>query len=143
MIKQFSKENRWLSNFSPATIVHEGITYPSVEHFYVAMKSADIEIREQIAKLETAGQAKRIGREIEVTAGLPPNWYEDKLVHMRFALEQKYNQEPYKQQLIDTGGQTIIEGNTWGDEFWGVNLRTDEGKNNLGIMIMEIRDELK
>ena len=58
MIKQFSKENRWLSNFSPATIVHEGITYPSVEHFYVAMKTPDPKIREQIAALKTAGQAK-------------------------------------------------------------------------------------
>jgi ribA/ribD-fused uncharacterized protein len=143
MIKQFSKENRWLSNFSPATIIHEGITYPSVEHFYVAMKSADKGIREQIAALDTAGQAKRVGREIEKTTGLPKDWHTEKLVHMRFALEQKYNQGPYKQQLIDTGGQTIIEGNTWGDEFWGVNLKTDEGENNLGIMIMEIRENLK
>lgn len=142
MIKQFSKENRWLSNFSPATIVHEGITYPSVEHFYVAMKTPNLEFRERIAKLETAGQAKKIGRAIEETDGLPKNWYEDKLIHMRFALEQKYNQEPYKQQLIDTGDQTIIEGNTWGDVFWGVDLKTDEGKNNLGEMIMEIREEL-
>ena len=139
MIEQFSKENRWLSNFAPVEIVHEGITYPSVEHFYVAMKTDDIPTRERIAELETAGQAKKVGRLFD----LPEDWDENKLVYMRLALEQKYNQEPYKQLLIDTGDQEIVEGNYWGDVFWGVDLKTKVGENNLGKMIMEIREELK
>jgi predicted NAD-dependent protein-ADP-ribosyltransferase YbiA (DUF1768 family) len=36
----------------------------------------------------------------------------------------------------------IQEGNKWGDTFWGVDLKTGEGQNHLGKLIMDIRDEL-
>ena len=38
MIEKFEGRWRFLSNFYPVEIEHQGIIYPSVEHFYVSMK---------------------------------------------------------------------------------------------------------
>ena len=61
---------------------------------------------------------------------------------MRQLLEQKFEQEPYRSLLLETGHIYLIEGNTWGDTFWGVDLETGEGTNVLGNLIMEIRRAL-
>ena len=137
-IEQFAGEYRWLSNFWPVTIQYEGITYPSIEHFYVAMKTTDIELRREISELESAGRAKRFGRKIDIR----PDWDDIKIQIMEFGLRQKYSQEPFKSKLLSTVGLDIQEGNTWGDTFWGVDLNTGEGQNILGKLIMKIRKEL-
>ncbi|MFM7853305.1 MAG: NADAR domain-containing protein [Flammeovirgaceae bacterium] len=62
---------------------------------------------------------------------------------MQGCLRDKFQQEPYKSLLINTGDLYIQEGNRWGDKFWGVDLRTGKGLNTLGKLIMEIREELK
>ena len=49
--------------------------------------------------------------------------------------------EELKKKLIDTGDATLIEGNTWNDTFWGVC--NGVGENNLGKILMKIREELK
>ena len=55
-----------------------------------------------------------------------------------------FNQEPFRTKLINTLDENIVEGNWWGDVFWGVNLKVDPnvGENHLGRLIMEIRKEL-
>jgi predicted NAD-dependent protein-ADP-ribosyltransferase YbiA (DUF1768 family) len=35
-----------------------------------------------------------------------------------------------------------MEGNSWGDSFWGVSLDTGMGTNHLGRILMDIRDQL-
>jgi hypothetical protein len=37
----------------------------------------------------------------------------------------------------------LVEGNRWGDQFWGVDLRTGLGENHLGKILMKVRDELR
>lgn len=135
---QFKDEYEWLSNFSECKIEYEGIKYPSVEHFYVAMKSTDPEIRSEVSKLTTPGKAKRFGRKLEIR----PQWEDLKVSIMKYALDEKYSQEPYKSLLIETGDIEIQEGNMWGDTFWGIDLESGEGRNTLGKMIMSIRTEL-
>ena len=44
------------------------------------------------------------------------------------------------QKLIETGNAKLVEGNCWGDKFWGVCK--GEGKNNLGLILMKVRGEL-
>jgi len=89
-------------------------------------------------KTNSAGKIKREGAKIS----LVENWDELRVYHMEECLRQKYSQEPYKTKLLNTH-KYIQEGNTWGDEFWGVNLETGEGLNILGELIMEIREELR
>lgn len=35
----------------------------------------------------------------------------------------------------------LIEGNDWGDTFWG--MVDGEGENNLGKILMRVREEIK
>jgi len=46
--------------------------------------------------------------------------------------------------LKETGNQNIQEGNYWGDDYWGVDLKQNPnvGENHLGRLIMKIREEL-
>ena len=42
--------------------------------------------------------------------------------------------------LIKTGNTELIEGNFWGDTFWGIC--DGVGENNLGKILMRVRKEL-
>ena len=37
----------------------------------------------------------------------------------------------------------IEEGNWWKDKFWGVDIKTRQGENHLGKLIMKIRKSLQ
>jgi len=140
MIKEFQGEYRWLSNFAPVEIEYEGVTYPSVEHFYVAMKTNKQHIRKKISTFEHPAQAKKYGQKME----LRDDWkFLTKITYMKLGLALKFSQEPYKSKLLSTGDEYIQEGNYWGDTFWGIDLETNEGENWLGEMIMRIRTQLQ
>jgi predicted NAD-dependent protein-ADP-ribosyltransferase YbiA (DUF1768 family) len=58
-------------------------------------------------------------------------------------LKLKFTQEPFRTKLLETEDTELIEGNWWGDEFWGININTDTGQNILGRLIMKIRKEIR
>ncbi len=143
MIDSFQGDNRFLSNFWPVPIVFEGVMYNSVEHAYVAAKSLDPEFRQRIAASVKPGEAKRLGRGVS----LRPDWEDVKLVLMEGFLRQKFA-EPnltetayLAEKLLATGEQELVEGNHWGDTFWGVCKGV--GDNNLGKLLMKIRADLR
>jgi ribA/ribD-fused uncharacterized protein len=139
MIKEFKGEYGWLSNFASVKITLDGITYPSVEHAYMSAKSNDPEWKNFCSNPNnTAGQVKKHSKTIILKDG----WDDIKLLVMEECLKQKFNQEPFKGLLLATGQQHIQEGNWWGDSFWGVDLRTNQGENHLGELIMKIRNVL-
>lgn len=37
----------------------------------------------------------------------------------------------------------LEEGNWWGDKFWGVGIKTREGYNHLGKVVMCVRERLR
>lgn len=140
MIEQFKNEYHWLSNFEPVAIRVNNIIYPSVEHAYMSAKSNDRKWKEFCSNSTvSAKQVKVRSRRVK----LIKNWDIVKIDIMKDCLRQKFNNPAFKERLIDTGNQLIQEGNTWNDTFWGVCLYTGKGKNMLGKLIMEIRDELK
>lgn len=137
MIEQFQGDFRWLSNFAPVNVNFNGVIFPSTENAYQAAKCKYKEDMEQFINC-TAGQAKRKSKRIAIR----DDWDQVKLGIMEDLLRQKFNQEPYKTNLINTREEFIQEGNTWGDVFCGVNIQTGFGENNLGKLIMKIRKEL-
>ena len=140
MIKQFDGKYCWLSNFELCPIPYDGITYPSVEHAYMSAKSTDPEWRAFCADpANTPGRVKRRSRKIVLREG----WDEMKVDVMRELLKRKFTQRKYRYLLLSTGRQVIQEGNNWGDRFWGVDLVTGEGENQLGKLLMERRDVLR
>lgn len=70
------------------------------------------------------------------------NWDNIKLGVMEDVLRIKFQIPELKMLLLETGDLHIQEGNTWNDTYWGVDLKTGEGQNNLGMLLMKIRKEL-
>lgn len=136
-INSFRGENSFLSNMSDSPVKLGGVEYPTVEHAFQAAKTIDPAERAKILAAKTAGEAKRIGK----TVTLRKNWNQMREEVMEKALRAKFEQNPeLKKKLLDTGDVDLIEGNTWGDTFWGeVN---GKGQNKLGKLLMKIRDEL-
>jgi ribA/ribD-fused uncharacterized protein len=138
MIYGFFNNYRFLSNFHLCSIPYEGLMYPSTEHAFQAAKTLDPKEREFILEASTPGRAKRAGRLIT----LRPDWEEVKLGIMYEVNMTKYDSYPeLKEMLLATGDEKLVEGNTWGDTFWG---QVDGvGKNYLGNILMQIRKELR
>lgn len=129
---------RFLSNFYMCPVIYEGIRYPSSEHAYQAAKSLDMEVRQRIANLSTPGKAKKAGRQINIRQ----DWEAVKYDVMSEIVLEKFLQNPdIKQKLIDTGDEELIEGNTWGDQWWGVC--NGVGENMLGKILMRVRAILR
>lgn len=136
-IDRFDGEYYFLSNFYPTTVYFEGFAYPSAEHAYVAGKTEDETLRRVIAKIPTAGEAKRYGRKIR----LRKDFDSLKLGMMMTIVYSKFSRNlRLKENLIDTGDAELIEGNTWGDTYWGVCEGV--GHNFLGKALMTVRKEI-
>lgn len=137
-ITRFNGYYTFLSNFWPASIDFEGINYPTVEHAYQASKTLDFQSRLKIAATRSPGKAKRLGR----TLTIREDWDEVKLDIMYTLVKQKFIQHyPLGKMLLWTAPRELIEGNTWGDTFWGVCR--GKGHNHLGKILMRVRDELE
>jgi len=137
VIDHFRGKHAALSNFSPAWVWLEGRRYPSVEHAYQAAKTLDLYERARIRAARSPGEAKRLGRSV----ALRPGWDTARLGVMRRLLVQKFDQAKFAEVLLSTGDAQLVEGNDWGDVFWGVCR--GEGKNYRGLMLMDIRHELR
>jgi len=136
-ILAFTGQHRFLSNFALVEVMLDGRPYPTVEHAFQASKTLHPAEREEIRCASTAGQAKRMGRRVE----LRPRWDTLRLDVMLMLLRQKFRQTYFKTRLLDTGEAELIEGNDWGDRFWGVCQ--GQGENQLGKLIMQVRSELR
>jgi len=138
-IPSFDGKHRFLSNFYPAEIMWDGRRYPTSEHLYHALKAATEAGREWVRAAPTAAAAKSRGRQIKRVGG----WGGERIGAMRTVLLAKFTQHPeLAARLVATGEAELVEGNTWGDTFWGRNLATGRGENRLGKLLMELRESL-
>lgn len=133
MITRFRGKYNFLSNFHPVKIEYDGIIYPSVEHAYQAMKTTDEDLRIKISKLETPTEAKQMGKKVKIR----DDWGEMKIPIMKDLLTLKFNQHDLKEKLLSTGDELLIEGNDWGDDYWG--MCNGRGYNMLGVLLTYIR----
>lgn len=143
MICEFENKYAFLSNFYASPFTHDGIMYPTNEHFFQAMKTLDIDERKKIAAAETPGLAKRMGRNVQLRS----DWEKIKVDIMMLGLRLKFKDPELAAKLIATGDEELIEGNWWCDQFWGScncskHIRTP-GRNVLGMLLMELRKELQ
>ncbi len=143
MIEQFKEEYRFLSNFwfFEKPMLYDEMYFKTSEHFYMAMKTLDKSLRQQVADTQNGGSAKELGRKLE----LREDWEQIKFDVMLYALRYKFSKynPTLRKQLLDTGAQYLQEGNWWNDKTWGVCLKTGEGENNLGKLLMQVRDEIR
>ena len=102
-----------------------GIKYPS-------------DLREVVSTM-SAKEAKKFGREIPLTEDMLKEWNKEKRDVMFDIVEAKFQQnKDLAKKLKQTSDRKLIEGNSWGDKYWGVY--NGEGENNLGKILEQIRD---
>ena len=136
-INKFRGEYFFLSNFYPATVSYNGLEYRNSEAAFQAQKVLSLGERLRFTQL-SPGEAKRLGRKVK----LRPDWEEVKDDIMEKIVKAKFDQHPdLKERLNATGEAVLIEGTTWNDRYWGVDLETEVGRNRLGEILMKIRNE--
>lgn len=135
-----NRETAWLSNLSAHGFVLEGIRWPSVEHFYQARKYQGTHLEELIRKAETPFAARKAGK----NRSLSPrsDWEAVKEAVMREAVGAKFSQNRVlKKSLLATGNAELVH-DSKSDAYWGRNAEDGAGENRLGVILMEVRDEL-
>ena len=143
--------DNWFSNFEPfdgEPFTEDGITYPTPEHYYQAMKVSRDEpgFREQrqaIADARTPGESKYLGKRIKVR----PDWEQIKLQVMERVLRYKFRPgTSWHKQLMATNDK-IVEVNNWHDNIWGAcicdSCKDLHHRNSLGILLMKLREEFR
>lgn len=128
----------WFSNFEPCNLTIDGIVWPSVENYYQAMKSTNPDESRRFAYMSPA-QAKKLGRNIRVRG----DWELIKQEVMLTALRVKFSIPEWKDKLLNTGDEVLIEWNNWNDRIWGVSVKDNYGQNMLGKLLMLVREELR
>lgn len=144
----FFSEYRFLSNFHLCDVVVDGILYPSSEHAYLAYKTDDVAVKQKIADLNKASEAKKMGQEIV----LRYDWEYYRVAAMLNCLHIKFKNRTLAEMLLDTGDKYLEETNWWKDKFWGVYKPVDGfqddgvapgGLNMLGKCLMMVRSDLR
>lgn len=131
IIESFQGDYRFLSNF----FIEPDGTCVEVE--YQQSKCADPKDKARFYRGMPPGQAKRTGKLIT----LRDDWDRVKLSIMYKLVSTKFTEHfNLSQLLISTYPLELVEGNNWGDRFWG--KVKGEGQNQLGIILMQIRDEI-
>lgn len=147
-VEEFQGKFRFLSNFYPSKISLFGYEFASVEHGYQAfkwdfVKGIPEDFRDEMIKRFTtksdisAVKAKRMGKKVPVDVYY---WDGYKITVMSNLIAEKFKIPELRELLKATRHLFLQEGNNWGDTYWGVDLKTGKGQNNLGNLIMNERN---
>lgn len=137
-IESFTGPYRFLSNFWPSPVEYGTRIYNHVEGAFQAAKTTDHLSQERIREMVSPAAAKAEGRRVVMRE----DWQEVKLSVMESCLRAKFaSGSELATLLLATEDAVLVEGNWWGDVFWG--MCRGEGENNLGKLLMKIREELK
>lgn len=135
-IESFQGANHFLSNF------HEDANGRTIEHAFQAAKTDDPDQQKHVLASATPGIAKRRGRKVNMRA----DWNTVRDDVMLGLLRLKFVDPVLRKQLVATGTQRLIEGNTWHDNYWGDctcgRCKNIVGKNTLGRLLEQVRAEI-
>jgi len=138
--------NGFLSNFEQTPIIIDGLTYPTVEHYYQSMKVDEKypKLREWIRTAPKASYAKAIGDALNTHFIMKPykdpDWLQKKIPVMKRGIKVKFSVDPNGQLLLNTEDAVLYENNP-DDMYWGIG--NGYGQSMLGKLLMEVRFELR
>lgn len=132
------------SNLHRTPVVFEGREFPTAEHAYQAGKASKEAVREWILSAPTPSLVAMAAHGL-YTWDIVPSWSKIKFDRMRDVLRAKFTQhENLRALLLATGDARLVEVGTTDNavnRLWGeVN---GKGQNMLGVLLMEVRDELR
>jgi ribA/ribD-fused uncharacterized protein len=132
--------NEPLASFSRHGFALDGEDWPSVEHYFQAMKFEDPRYRELIRSASHPRKARRLGR--SRLKRIRPDWRTIRRVIMTRGIYIKCRTHPeVAERLLATGNRRLVEGSAY-DYFWGCG-RDRRGGNNYGRVLMSVRDKLR
>lgn len=143
IINSFRDEYFAFSNFFRRKIIYNGEEFLTSEHAYQAYKTLDPVLREEIKNQPSPGKAKAKGQELRDKSLLRPDWdtgLQLKIMEEIIAVKFSEANPDLVEILLATGDTELIEGNDWGDTFFGVC--NGVGENNLGKLLMKRRSKL-
>jgi len=127
------------SNFAPYPIQLDSKTWPTSEHYFQAQKFHDVTVQEAIRNDPRPLKAAKTGRSREYP--LRRDWESVKDSVMRKAVLAKFTQHMnLRSLLLSTGNAKLVE-HTELDAYWA-DGGDGSGKNMLGRILMEVREEL-
>jgi hypothetical protein len=132
------------SNLHRTPVVFEGREYPTAEHAYQAGKASKEAVREWILSAPTPSLVAMAAHGL-YTWDIVPSWSKVKFERMKQVLRAKFSQhQDLRELLLSTGKTRLVEAGTTDNlvnRTWGeVN---GKGKNMLGVLLMEVREELQ
>ncbi len=132
------------SNLHRTPVIFEGREYPTAEHAYQAGKASKEDVREWMLSAPTPSLVAMAAHGL-YSWDIVPSWSRIKFDRMRGVLRAKFTQhEDLRTLLLSTGKARLVEAGTTNNavnRLWGeVN---GKGQNMLGILLMEVRDELR
>ncbi|MGC1508993.1 NADAR family protein [Ketobacter sp.] len=132
--------NQNLGAWSDHPFKLEGKQWPTVEHYYQAMKFEDESWQEKIRLTETPKQARKLGR--KWLRKPRKDWAKVKVVYMTRAVYTKcMSYSNVADELLATADKKLVENSAY-DYFWGCG-RDRRGNNKYGEVLMNIRDKLR
>ena len=132
---------------------HDGVRYPTAEHFMMAEKArlfGDDEHLGMILEAGSPGQAKRFGRSVR---GFSAEVWDAECVDIvrRGSVAKFGSSNELRDYLVGTGKRVLVEASPR-DRIWGVGMGRDNpsierpsawrGRNLLGFALMQARAEL-
>lgn len=149
VVAEFRGEYYFLSNYYTAPFQWRGYEFQSGEQafayaktFFAVNETIGDSYRRKIYGSETPGVAKKHGRAVTINVA---EWDAMRVQYMREIVHAKFATAGggIVGQLLNTGAMLLVEGNDWGDKFWGRCLDKATGKmvglNTLGTILMEER----
>ncbi len=128
------------SNFSSHGFELDGMYWKTSEHYFQAQKFVGTPHVEAICHAKTPKDAAKMGR--ERTRPLRSDWEAVKEGVMRKAVLKKFQTHPeIREILLSTEDEDLVE-NAPSDYYWGCG-KDGSGKNRLGAILMEVREQLK
>lgn len=131
--------NEDFGSYSLHPFMLEGKEWPTVEHYFQAMKFEDESYQESIRLSDSPKKARKLGR--RRFRKLRPNWKKVKQVYMTRAVYTKCCSYPdIAEKLLATGNTRLVE-NALYDYYWGCG-RDRRGENMYGQVLMNVRKKL-
>ena len=129
-IIEFKGIYEFLSNYYKCKVTYNGLTYKSSEAAYQAQKCYDPDERIKFIDLDPS-EAKHLGRNVVFSE----KWDNIKYDIMFNIVKAKFDQNPrLRRKLIRTGDRYLIEGNTWGDKYWGMVIKGEDYITTLSLI---------
>ena len=150
----FYSSSHPFSNWYMSTFVHHGTLYNCSEQYMMNMKARmfhDYDVADMIMQQGHPYKQKFLGRQVRGFS--EPTWLAKCKPLMVEGLKSKFMQDTYcLNTLLDTGDKIIVEASPT-DKLWGIGLAEDDpkaqdpkqwqGKNWLGLVLMQTRDEIR